>query len=205
MQIEKIYYPVVSLGPGQRVGIWTTGCLRACPGCSNPELWAPDGSRDIPVKEVLNIIHSIQGNVDGFTITGGEPFLQKRDLLELVSLLKQISTDILVYTGFGMGELLAMPEPYVAGVLESIAVIVDGPYVDKLNDGSALRGSSNQQVHILSDIHEKKYLEYLQQPRTIQNIIAGGTAISIGLPLKGDRQRIHDGLAERGVVLNRKA
>lgn len=200
MRIDRIYYPVFSLGPGQRIGIWTVGCHRACPGCSNPELWACDQNRDISVKELLTLIHSIDGSVDGFTLTGGEPFLQKQDLLELILALQHISSDILVYTGFEMGELTAESDPYITKILSSIAVLVDGAYMDELNNGCVLRGSSNQQIHILSDVHEKKYLKYLDQPRTMQNIMAKNTAISIGLPLRGVKQKLDKGLTKKGIV-----
>ncbi len=200
MQIERIYYPVVALGPGLRIGIWTVGCPRACPGCTNPELWTSDPGRDVPVRQILRMVHAVGGPVDGFTLTGGEPFMQLRDLWELVRGLRRISPDILVYTGYTLDELLAMGEPLVHDILESIAVLVDGPYVDALNDGRSLRGSSNQRVHFFPTAHERLYQEYLDKPRTMQNVLAGSTALSIGLPLKGCGQRVRQGLSARGVV-----
>ena len=38
MYIDRIMFPVLTLGYGQRVGIWTLGCPRKCHKCSNPEL-----------------------------------------------------------------------------------------------------------------------------------------------------------------------
>ena len=53
------------------------------------------------------LIHSISDKhqVDGFTISGGEPMLQAGELLELITNLCDISTDVLVYTGFSIEEL----------------------------------------------------------------------------------------------------
>lgn len=39
MFVDRIYFPVTTLGPGERVVVWTCGCTKRCPGCANPELW----------------------------------------------------------------------------------------------------------------------------------------------------------------------
>ena len=39
MYVARILYPVKVLGPGNRIGIWVSGCNHRCKGCSNPELW----------------------------------------------------------------------------------------------------------------------------------------------------------------------
>lgn len=36
MYVAGILYPVEVLGPGKRIGIWFSGCLSKCKGCSNP-------------------------------------------------------------------------------------------------------------------------------------------------------------------------
>ncbi len=39
MLVDRLYFPVTTLGPGERVVVWTCGCTKRCPGCANPELW----------------------------------------------------------------------------------------------------------------------------------------------------------------------
>ena len=39
MYLDRILYPVTSLGPGKRLCIWVSGCNARCEGCANPELW----------------------------------------------------------------------------------------------------------------------------------------------------------------------
>ena len=80
--------------------------------------------------------------MDGFTITGGDPFYQPDALRELLPLLETISPDILVYTGYLREEL---PED----ILQHIAVLIDGRYVQENNRGEVLRGSDNQRIIIL--------------------------------------------------------
>lgn len=38
MQIDRLLYPVHSLGPGNRLVIWVRGCKKRCFNCANPEL-----------------------------------------------------------------------------------------------------------------------------------------------------------------------
>ena len=55
MNVARVLYPVRVLGPGRRVGLWLCGCQRACPGCSNPELWARRPENEVDVDEVLRM------------------------------------------------------------------------------------------------------------------------------------------------------
>jgi organic radical activating enzyme len=80
LQIDRILYPVQSLGPGKRIVIWTIGCYKRCPNCASPELWKFDKKKDISVKQILKLVASIDEQVDGITITGGEPFCQIEEL-----------------------------------------------------------------------------------------------------------------------------
>lgn len=77
MYVEQIIFPIESLGPGKRVGIWLIGCNRHCPGCSNPELWSHEGQPQVGVDSVAELVQSIflQERVDGITISGGEPII----------------------------------------------------------------------------------------------------------------------------------
>ena len=102
MNVARILFPVQVLGPGNRIGIWLCGCNRACKGCSNPELWTKRDEFEIDVANVASLIRKVaeSNKVDGFTISGGEPFQQADELLLLLSYLTPISTDILIYTGY---------------------------------------------------------------------------------------------------------
>jgi anaerobic ribonucleoside-triphosphate reductase activating protein len=89
MNVARILYPVQVLGPGNRIGLWLCGCARACKGCSNPELWNPRPEYEIEPNKVFELIDKIASahKVDGFTISGGEPMDQAK---ELSSLIKQM-------------------------------------------------------------------------------------------------------------------
>lgn len=146
MLIDQILYPVETLGPGKRVAIWVVGCTRGCVGCSNPELWGKEDRKSVSPIELFSAIKqiSVDNPVDGFTITGGEPMDQAKELLELVKLLRLISSDILVFSGYTHQELLKNTTQ--REILNEIAVLVDGPYIEPLNNALPLRGSSNQNI-----------------------------------------------------------
>ena len=184
MNVARILYPVQVLGPGKRIGIWVAGCSRGCVGCSNPELWERKPEYEISVDQLIALINGICKNhkVDGFTISGGEPINQAIELARLLVALHVISSDILIYTGYKIEELRERQDPAVNEVLESAAVLIDGEYMEDLNDNTFLRGSSNQRVHILNSAYKDKYQEYLTNGHNqIQNFITADGVVSVGI------------------------
>lgn len=185
MQIDRIIYPVETLGPGKRIAIWTIGCSKCCKSCANPELWHAEQAKDIGidviVKHCVEIASSSQ--VDGITITGGDPLEQTENLLTLVDSLTMISDDILVYTGYTLTELEDILTPGQLGSLhKNISVLIDGRYIDEKNDGlSALRGSLNQVIHYFQPEKQAEYEEYIIKGRTVQNFFYGEKMISVGI------------------------
>ena len=178
MFVARILYPVQVLGPGNRVGIWVSGCPRRCEGCANPELWVQNASQNISVEDILDLVSRIASNntIDGFTITGGEPFFQHDALEKLVEALTKWSEDIIVFSGYERKEI----ESFAS--LANIAVLIDGPYVQDLNEGLTLRGSKNQTIHLLKSEFKDRYDLYLKDKNSkIQNFFARGSVISVGI------------------------
>ncbi len=177
MYVARILYPVEVLGPGKRIGIWFCGCTHHCKGCSNPELWERQEKYKVSMDTVMKLIHKISdyNDVDGFTITGGDPMEQPKELSELIENLILINDDILVYTGYEIDELSA-------NSLKNISVLIDGKYQEDLNSNSLLRGSTNQKIHILSDKHKEKYEKYLAtESNKIQNFATKDGVVSVGI------------------------
>lgn len=198
MQIERFFYPVQSLGLGSRIGIWTLGCPHECFNCSNPELWEEDEGKDISIDQIFSLFEMVDGKIDGLTITGGEPFKQPEGLLALVTRFKREYTDdILVYSGYTKQELIEMNDTYINDILDHISVLIDGKYIDELNDNAPLRGSSNQQVHILNRKYEKEYAALSVGKRQVQNILNNDEMISIGIPVNGYKRTLPKGLEKR--------
>ena len=118
-------------------------------------------------------------NIDGITITGGEPFEQAEELAELIECLSY-KTEILIFSGYTYQELKENPK--AKRLLQLTDVLIDGEYIDEWNDNlSALKGSMNQNIHYLNQSVQKKYEEYLSEGRKIQNFLYDYQTISVGI------------------------
>lgn len=182
MYIDRILYPVTTLGPGKRIAVWTAGCERHCPGCANPELWEIKESQKISEDLLANLIKQmlLKHKVDGITITGGEPFLQSSALASCLTRIGPERPEVLIFSGFQMDELRCDPEKRTLLLLTD--VLVDGAYIRELNDGKTpLRGSSNQAIHYLNKTVIKNYEEYLERGRQIENFVYGNEILSVGI------------------------
>lgn len=196
MYVARVLYPVEVLGPGKRVGIWFCGCPRRCNGCSNPELWEFRERYYTSPQIVYELIMQIAGSrpIDGFTITGGDPLYQADDLRQLIALLKNISDDILVYTGYSITEI---------GVedLCGISVLIDGEYIESRNNNCILRGSDNQNIHILDPKYKEKYEVYLlQNTNRIQNFTTSDGVISVGIHKPNFMNELRQATFGKGLV-----
>lgn len=190
MFVERIVYPVLVLGVGKRIGIWLQGCPHYCTGCINPELWEQKEENNIDITKIVNSIASIclKNEVDGFTITGGEPLLQIEQLYLLLLELKKFEKEILVYTGYTIKEIQDMDRG--KQLLELIDVLIDGKYEEEQNIlGLALRGSQNQNIYYRNSLIEDRYKEYLQQGRKLQHFYNNKYMLSIGIH---DRSEVHE-------------
>lgn len=196
MYVARILYPVEVLGPGKRVGIWFCGCPRRCEGCSNPELWEFQDRYYTSPQLVYELIMQIAKDypIDGFTITGGDPLYQADDLQRLITLLKSISDDILVYTGYSIEEL-DMKQ------LEGVSVLIDGEYIEHRNTNCVLRGSDNQKIHILDHELQKKYCNYLGAAKNqIQNFMTSDGVISVGIHKPNFINELNNAISRKGLV-----
>jgi anaerobic ribonucleoside-triphosphate reductase activating protein len=138
-------------GPGVRSVIHFQGCKFACPGCFNPETHSMSGGFEITVDEVIN---KIPTDIDGVTISGGEPFLQQEALLELVKRIRTLGHSIVIFSGFYMYEIQNLkhgPE-----ILKYVDALIDGRFDQSVMSVDGLHGSDNQTIHLLTDRYSKE-------------------------------------------------
>ncbi len=196
MYIARILYPVEVLGPGKRIGIWFAGCHHHCKGCSNPELWEQPEKYRVSADTVMTLVNSIaeQQQVDGFTLTGGDPMEQADELPPLLERLSKISNDILMYTGFCWDEICDRKD-----VLQYVSVLIDGPYLEDGNHGRKLVGSDNQTIYYLNPAIEEKYKNYLADGESqIQNFTSVDGIVSVGIHRVGYEKALDESMKERG-------
>lgn len=180
ISLGRMYYPVRSLGPGNRVGIWMNGCNRSCIGCVSPELQIYDNSKEVSVADIILMVQKIKDPIDGFTISGGEPFLKPEALNALVQSLVSVNDDILIYTGYRIEELREQNDEATNSIITTCAALIDGPYIKELNDNKGLRGSLNQRCLIFK--YHEKYEGIETADRTLQTILYGNMVLTIGIP-----------------------
>ena len=139
-------------GPGARYVIWLQGCDKRCPGCIAPE-WQPmAGGMPVDVGKLAGDILA-RPHLSGVTISGGEPLLQSGPLVALLTILRMQRQDlsVILFTGYTMGQLVLGGTDDQRRVLSMCDLVIDGPYIESLNDDKGLRGSSNQVLHFITD------------------------------------------------------
>lgn len=137
-------------GPGLRAVIWTQGCKHQCKGCHNPTTHDFNGGFLMDTQDIASELESLRLN-RGITFSGGEPFEQPLECLELAQKAKELGLDIWCYTGYTFEELMNTKGlRYKEGWLEflkSIDVLIDGPFIlEKKNLLLRFRGSENQRI-----------------------------------------------------------
>lgn len=131
------------LGPGRRAVIWVQGCTLACKGCLVPRSWPAQGP-ERSVAELADWILQLP-DIEGITLSGGEPFQQAEALATLVTeVRRQRDLGVVCYTGYALADLAGKP------LLDQIDLLIDGPYRQAEHADLLWRGSANQRLHYLT-------------------------------------------------------
>jgi len=178
-----------SLGPYLRYAIWLQGCNKNCHECMTPEARPNETGTIIPVNDIANaIIHDPK--IEGITISGGEPFLQPTAMIRLIERIKlKRDIGVIVYTGYTYDELmegsLFADKKKVHEFCQHIDILIDGPYIKSLNDGLSLRGSSNQNIHVLSNRYKSVVDQYYRiAQRNVELHMMNNDIFLAGIPGK---------------------
>lgn len=149
LNIYRICEKSSALGPGIRFVIWVQGCAQHCKGCITPQ------SRPLEINHLISVNTLAQSiieskNIDGITISGGEPFLQAKNLTKLLEtvLTSRPELNVIAFSGYTIEQLIS---DRAQKLLHLMDLLIDGPYIEELNDGKGLRGSTNQRLHFLTD------------------------------------------------------
>lgn len=146
-----------SEGPFKRLVVFFQGCDIRCEGCYNKQYWNLDTDKFMTLYNLIRIIKSSikENGIEGVTLLGGEPTLQK-NLSILLKEIHQLGIGVIMFTGRKFEDLNNE-------LLEYLDVVVDGRY-EKDNEDTkrSLIGSYNQKVYILTERYwniEDYYLE----------------------------------------------
>lgn len=132
-------------GTGIRYVIFTQGCPHHCEGCHNPETHDFNGGY---VGDTNRIVDEVFQNplLQGITLSGGEPFIQPKPLIEIVNAVKEKGKDVFAYSGFTFEEIVNAGGDKL-NLLKLCDFLVDGKFdLGKRSLSLQFRGSSNQRI-----------------------------------------------------------
>jgi anaerobic ribonucleoside-triphosphate reductase activating protein len=155
------------------------GCTLRCPGCFNPETHG-SGGESVTVDALFEWLRELE--VDGLTVSGGEPLQQAPALLALLRRVRrETGLSILVFTGFEWNEVLRLPE--ADELLGLVDVLLVGRYDERRRLALGLRGSESKVARFLTPRYTERDL--LEVPVAEVVIEPDGTILLSGIdPLK---------------------
>ena len=124
-------------GEGVRYVVFLQGCAHHCIGCHNPDTWDFDGGKEVTAAEIADD-YKRRPFRDGITLSGGDPFYQQEDCVELLRLLPDVN--VWIYTGFECEEICDTP------LAKRADVLVTGRFIQELRCEGKMYGSSNQRI-----------------------------------------------------------
>jgi pyruvate formate lyase activating enzyme len=111
-------------GPGVRLVAWTAGCQWRCLYCHNPDTWNMMNGMPVTLgratEEVGRYRHGLKVMSGGLTISGGDPLLQDRFVIRLLTAAKGMGVHTAIETNGYLGERLTHQE------LEQIDLVLLG-------------------------------------------------------------------------------
>lgn len=199
ISLSRVHFPVTTLGPARRLGIWFQGCSIRCDGCISADTWGP-GKRPLALAQLLDDIQPWLAEAEGITLSGGEPFDQPDALLALLGALRQRTrVDILVYSGHPLETLQPLLQR-AEGLLD--ALICD-PFEQQQAQTRVLRGSDNQRLIFFTELGRQRLGAYerpLQADDRALDLMFDddGSIWMAGIPRRDDLLQLRDLLHEQG-------
>lgn len=199
-RLSGLLWPVLTLGPGRRVGVWFQGCTIGCAGCLARDTWPQAGGVVLSAGELAARI--VGCDPDGVTFSGGEPFEQPEALLRTVELIKNHNPtiDVLVYSGLAAADLTVLHER----LLRHLDGVVAGPYVASRAGDDHWRGSTNQELLVTSPLGRIRLERWVAttsaQPLQVKSGPEGLEVV--GIPTRAALGRFEHRLRTQGVALS---
>lgn len=149
LNISNCLVSVDANGPGKRYVIWLQGCNRKCEGCFNPDTHSFTENKMIGIDELADEILANK-DIDGISISGGEPLMQVEMLILFLELIKKNSDlSVLLFSGYTLIEINS--DNSIKPILGYIDLLVAGSFDCNRVSGEPLLASSNQQIHYITD------------------------------------------------------
>ncbi|MEV4939307.1 4Fe-4S single cluster domain-containing protein [Streptomyces zaomyceticus] len=228
IRIGGTHFPLETLGPGRRLGVWFQGCPLACAGCMSRHTWATEGGRESSVGELLGLWRdALRDGARGLTVSGGEPLEQAPALAEFLAgaaLLRDATegaggngarperrADLLVYTGYEQDEW----DPDRLRALRHADAVVAGRFRVAEPTTLVWRGSANQRLLPRTELGRVRYAPHQDRRATgptVQVVVEAGrnpgeapAARLLGIPARGELAFYERWLGDRGLRLSERS
>lgn len=156
IKIHRIITNTKTAGPGKRFCIWVQGCSHHCKGCMAIETWDFNAGQLMETNDIFNIITDTL-NIEGVTFLGGEPFEQAEAVGTIAKIAHSVGLSVTVFTGYTYEELLKKNDSYIDNLINTIDLLIDGPFIEEKFDLSRpWVGSSNQRYNFLTNRYSEK-------------------------------------------------
>lgn len=147
-------------GPGIRYVLFMQGCLLRCQFCHNPDTWKMGDGKLMTVDEIVKDIESylpfFKASNGGVTVSGGEPLLHTKFLVELFKELKKLDVHTAIDTSGGC----FTRSPSFIESLDELLSLTDLVMLDlkQIDDSKhkVLTGKSNQHILEFANYLAKK-------------------------------------------------
>jgi pyruvate formate lyase activating enzyme len=154
-------------GPGMRLVGWLTSCQFRCVFCHNPDTWKLSNGIPVSLARAIEVVKQYQFDLKvmkgGLTISGGEPLMQYRFLLNLFAAAKSLGVHTALDTNGALGARLTDEN------LSSIDLVMLGVKAISPDLHRRLTGMDNQPVHEFA-----RRLAALRRPIWIRFVIVPG-------------------------------
>lgn len=154
-------------GPGIRFVVFMQGCSLQCKYCHNRDTWDINGGEVKTVDEIIEKIENYKNYIipsgGGVTVTGGEPLLQVRFLIELFKKLKEKN----IHTCIDTSGMVSITDNIKELLKYTDLVLLDIKHIDD-EKCKKLVGSSNKKelefARYLSDNNIKMWIRQVLVP-----------------------------------------
>jgi len=175
-------------GPGLRLVGWTTACMFRCQYCHNPDTWTLKNGIPVPLGRAVEEVQKYAGGLiamkGGFTLSGGEPFMQDRFAVRLFQAVKKMGVHTAIETNGYYGERVSDEE------LRNIDLVI----LD-------MKAFTRTQHEIVTGMHNEDVLEFcnrlaeLKRPMWLRYVLVPGLT-----DIPEEMQAVADFGASLGVV-----
>jgi len=188
IRIHQIIENTKVEGPGNRTCIFVQGCLKECYGCNSKQTWDMNVGTEYEIDKLAKKILSNK-KIEGVTFSGGEPFLQSKQLYKLAKILKKEGLSIVTFTGYDYNFIKKINDGNWNNLLAITDLLISGDFqIDKKTINKIWIGSTNQEYHFLTGRYKnlEKKLKFLENKIEI-HLKNDGSLIINGM---GDNKKI---------------